>query len=484
MRGKAAAIDFYMMKMGRKIVFILLFVNSAVIPCLAQNYYSMKIHPDWTRRFDEMAPVMVGDTMVYCSNRPVSGPRTGTDLQSRTFYKIVEREKNPDGTWKPQRMFDESLSSNFHDGPVSFNANGDYMVFSRCFDNKTNNKTLSKFGLFFADKQNGRWGNIQEFEFNDSSANTIYPSFNKDATLLYFSSDRAGGFGGYDLYVSRFQDGKWTTPENLGPGVNSADDERFPFIHSTGRLYFSSNGHDNRVGGYDLFYSEFYNGKWIIPIKLPSPFNSGANDITYYVDDKFENGFFTSDRRGSRDIYTFSSTIPNFEVCQQQRLDNYCFVFFEENTVELDTSLYLYEWNLGDNTKIRDIEAKHCYQGQGKYVVSLNVIDKLTKEVLFNQAEYELNIEKIVQAFITCPDQMKMNEDIQFSGLESYFKDAKPGEYYWDFGDGIKGVGASVRHKYVVPGSYIIKLGVTEDNPDAKEPREFCSFKPIVVTEN
>jgi len=472
------------MKPVIKIISIISLLLAVFIPAMTQNYYSVKIHPASTRKYDEVAPVITGNKMVYNSNRPVSGPRSGTDMLLRPFFKIVESEKTEDGKWKAQKMFDESLLSNFHDGPASFNEKGDYMVFSRCFDEKTSIKTVSKFGLFFADKQNESWGNIQEFEFNDHGANTIEPAFNIDASVLYFASDREGGFGGFDLYVSRYQKGKWTTPENLGPGINTAENELYPFIHSTGRLYFSSEGHDGKMGGYDLFYSEFYNGKWITPIKLPPPFNSGLNDYTYYADDTFQDGFFTSNRRGSKDIFTFQSKIPNFEVCQKQRLNNYCFVFFEENTIDLDTNLYLYEWNLGDKSKIVALQAQYCYSGPGNYVISLNVIDKLTKEVLFNQAEYELNVEKIVQAFITSPDKIKVNEEFQFNGLESYFKDAKPGEYYWDFGDGSKGIGASVQHKYLVPGTYTLKLGITEDNPTVKVPREFCSYKTIVVTEN
>ncbi len=473
------------MKPVLKIISVLSLLTAVAIPGMAQkSHYAPKIHKESSRKYDEAAPVMLGNKMVYVSNRPVSGPRTGTDMNNNTFFKIVESEKTDDGGWKPQRMFDESLNTSFHDGPVSFNEKGDYMVFSRCFDTKTSAREVSKFGLYFADKQDEVWGNIQEFEFNERTANTIEPTFNKDATLMYFSSDRAGGFGGYDLYVTRFQNGKWSVPENLGPRINTIENELYPFLHSTGRLYFSSEGHDNRLAGYDIFYSEMYNGKWITPIRLGTPFNSGANDYTYYVDDAFETGFFTSNKRGSKDIYTFTSTIPGFEVCQQQKPDNYCFVFFEENTVEIDTNLYLYEWNMGDKTKVREIEATHCFAGPGTYVVSLNVIDKLTKEVLFNQAEYELAIEKIIQAFITCPDQIKINEDIQFNGLESYLKNVVPGEYYWDFGDGTKGVGASILKRYLIPGTYTIKLGIIEDNPEAEVPGKFCSFKTIVVTEN
>jgi len=475
------------MKNCRKILSVFFILLAAVISTMAQGYYTKKLYSESSRKNDEVAPVMLGKKMVYCSNRPIPGPISYTNAALKLFFKIVESEvdSTKDGKGKPQKLFAESLKTNFHDGPVSFNESGDYMVLTRCFDEKTNKQTPSNFGLYFADKENEVWGNIQEFPFNDREANTIQPSFNSDASTLYFSSNRAGGFGGYDLYVSRFKNGAWQTPENLGPRINTAENEIYPFLHSTGRLYFSSEGHDNKAGGYDLFYSEFYNGQWINPIKLPSPFNSSSNDYTFYIDKDFQKGLYTSSSRGSKDIYTFKSTIPNFEVTQEQRLNNYCFVFFEENTMELDTNMYLFEWSLGDKSKVRAMEAKHCYAVSGNYTVSLNIIDKLTKEVLFNQAEYELNIERIVQAFITCPDTIAVNEDIQFSGTESYFKDVNPGEYYWDFGDGSKAIGASARHTYRVPGKYIVKLGVIEDNPNVKVvPREFCSYKTIVVTEN
>jgi hypothetical protein len=472
------------MKTFIKILFAFIILLAETIPGIAQNYYSIKIHPVSTREYDEVAPVILGKKLVFSSNRPIPGPKMGTDMEQRPFFKIVESENTEKGNWTDQSILDPALVTKFHDGPASFNKKADYMVFSHCFDEKTSSKIVSKFGLYFADNQNGSWGNIVEFEFNDRESNAIEPSFNDDASVLYFSSDRAGGFGGYDIYVCRYRNGLWTAPENLGPRINTSENEFYPFIHPSGRLYFSSEGHDNKIGGYDLFYSEYYNGKWITPIKLPPPFNSALGDYTYYVDDDFQNGLFTSNRRGSKDIFTFKSNIPNFDVCQQQRINNYCFVFFEENTVTLDTNLYLYEWNLGDKSKVRAMEAKYCYAGPGNYIISLNVIDKLTKEVLFNQAEYELKVEKIVQAFITCPDKVKVNEDTQFDGLESYFKNAKPGEYYWDFGDGTKGIGASVRHKFLIPGTYTLKLGVTEDNPDVKVPKEFCSYKTIVVTEN
>jgi PKD repeat protein len=150
----------------------------------------------------------------------------------------------------------------------------------------------------------------------------------------------------------------------------------------------------------------------------------------------------------------------------------------------LDTAIYQYQWDLGDNARLLGLEAEHCYTNPGDYLVKLNVIDKLTGIVEFNQAEYMVEVRKVVQPFITAPDTVRINEPFQLHGLESYFDQIKPGEYYWDFGDGNKSVGITARHTFLVPGDYQIKLGmVEEDNGDSETTHKFCTYKPIVVVE-
>jgi hypothetical protein len=311
---------------------------------------------------------------------------------------------------------------------------------------------------------------------------TTHPCLDSSGTTLYFTSDRKGGFGGFDLYVSFYRNSGWTEPVNLGPVINTSENEIYPFIHPSGRLYFSSSGHDN-AKDFDIFYSEHYNGRWIMPVKLPAPFNSGRNDFTYYADRNYESGLFSSDKRGTMDIYSFSSTIPTFEVCKKQVDDNFCYVFYEENTVTLDTTLYVYEWNLGDGASERAMEAEHCYAGPGDYLVQLNVIDKLTGIVQFSQAEYLVEVRKTIQSYITGPDTVNVNQSIALDGHESYFGDVIPGEYYWDFGDGSRNLGASVTHTWVAPGIYQVKLGVLSEGDDPETAKRFCSYKTVVVEE-
>ena len=450
-----------------------------------------KLHPVSTSAYDEVAPVLTREGMVYTTNRPTSTVANEGDAYGNFLDLYISTQKE-DKSWERGKIYSTNLKYPLHDGIASFNFNEDLIFFTRTRETppplgligmltgkrKVRNPEL---GLFYATHTGTEWENITEYPHN--IGDNIHPCVSPMGDKLYFSSNRPGGFGGFDLYVSNKENGNWSEPQNLGPVINSSGNELYPYLHSTGRLYFSSDGHDNRIGGYDIFYSDYFNHRWFTPIKMGTPYNSGLNDFTYYADENFENGLFSSNRRGSLDIFTFKVDFPTFEVCKQQVQDNFCYIFFEENTVSLDTSLYLYEWDLGDKTKIRSIEAEHCYAGPGDYLVSLNVVDKLTGIVAFSQAEYLVEVRRVIQPVVTCPDTLALNQEYQMHGITSYLGDATPGEYYWDFSDGQKDMGATVRHRFNSPGTYRIKLGIIEESDTPETARRFCSYKTIVVKE-
>jgi len=470
----------------RLLYFSGLLMNFIALP--GQDTYKIKPMGFTSRATDEIVTAFSPSGIMISSNRSSSSYLFYTDRDKKNFFDIYEVRRNESGNWESPELLSPALKTMQNDGPATLNTEGDLIIFTR-------NLTTRRFGnairvnpyvgLFFATMTNGRWGRVQPFEHNTRDADNMHPALSKDGNILYFSSNRPGGFGGFDLYRSRLVDGKWTMPENLGPNINTPENDVFPFVHASGRLYFSSDGHD-RPGRHDLYYTEMYNDEWISPVKLPPPLNSfRSNDFTIILDENFENGFLTSARRGSFDVFTVESIVPSFEVCQQQKIDNFCFVFYENSTVEIDTSLYKYRWDLGDGTSVEAVEAEHCFNGPGTYEIKLDVIDVLTKEVMFNQAEYELELIKTTQAFITCPDTVNINSEVQFNGSESYFGNLVPLEYYWDFGSGEKAVGISVKHKFLIPGKYNIKLGVKmrEIRGDEESLRKFCSYKSITVTE-
>jgi outer membrane protein OmpA-like peptidoglycan-associated protein len=136
------------------------------------------------------------------------------------------------------------------------------------------------------------------------------PAISPDGNTLYFSSNRPGGLGGYDLWKSVLKkDGTWTNPVNLGPNINTAYDEHTPFVHPDGQtFYFSSDGWPG-LGNKDIFYSRIdEKGNWNIPQNIGFPINTFNEETGLIVTPDGLNGIFSTnleDGLGDLDLYTF-----------------------------------------------------------------------------------------------------------------------------------------------------------------------------------
>lgn len=188
----------------------------------------------------------------------------------------------------------------------------DLIVYSRCSD-------INSCLLYSAKLKGTRIVKEKPIEeLNIGSANNSHPFIaEKDGQiLLFFSSNKEGGYGGFDLYVS-FLDTvlkEWQPAINLGPKINSIEDEISPYFDPLrNKVYFSSNWHGG-FGGFDIFVSNWTNDSVSTPINLGEPFNSPANDTYFYVAKGEEFGLLTSNRKGSltvegltccNDIYQF-----------------------------------------------------------------------------------------------------------------------------------------------------------------------------------
>jgi outer membrane protein OmpA-like peptidoglycan-associated protein len=170
--------------------------------------------------------------------------------------------------------------------------------------------------LFRANIDNNyKLSNITPMPFNSKNYSIRNPAVSKDGSKLFFSSNMEGGYGGLDLYVSTiYKNGSMGWPKNLGPKINTDKHEMFPYVDAENNLYFSSFGHNGK-GGLDIFKSEFKDGKYEVPIDLPFPINSKADDFAFVINSQFNTGFFTSSRKdgkGDVDIYAFK---PKEIIC-------------------------------------------------------------------------------------------------------------------------------------------------------------------------
>ncbi|HEY9117237.1 MAG TPA: OmpA family protein [Roseivirga sp.] len=251
----------------------------------------------------EYSPFYFNNKLYFVSTRE-EGTFQRYDVPFSDLYSINVDGLSPlEGTLeKLPAMFN---TAGINEGSIAFSPDGNTVVFAK--GNPEGKRERRSVDLYFATKRNGEWTNPQPMPINNPLAWDTSPSFNQSGTTIYFASDRPGGYGGSDIYRATLNArGRWADVTNMGPAINTAEDEVFPYVAPDNKLYFASNGHAG-FGMLDLFVAE--NSGGVITVKNMGPsFNSSSDDFgLVYSDFPFE-GFFTSNRPGTSggdDIYSF-----------------------------------------------------------------------------------------------------------------------------------------------------------------------------------
>ncbi len=212
------------------------------------------------------------------------------------------------GAWSKAQPVTGKINTNLNEGAQNISQDGEWLVFTGC--NYPEGEGSCDLYIAYKSKS-GEWtepenmGRTINTEFWESS-----PSMSPDKKSLYFASSRQGGFGGKDIWVTnRNTAGKWSTPINLGPTVNTSADEGCPFIHADNKtLYFNSNGHDG-YGLTDLFLTRKQdNDSWGTPVNLGYPINTIDDEGSLIVSANGSTAFYASDgvdTKGGLDLYQF-----------------------------------------------------------------------------------------------------------------------------------------------------------------------------------
>jgi outer membrane protein OmpA-like peptidoglycan-associated protein len=430
------------------------------------------------------APVLKNGELFFTSDNRSQLGAYFSSADSTTQLSAIYRAKRLNDTLfeKPQ-LLDKNGSRTIHSGTAWISDDGNRVFFSSNEPTSflvSTAKEKSPLRIYSMVATGKRWSERVMLPFTEKQANYTHPFLNASEDTLYFASDLPGGYGGYDLYYSVAAAGSWSAPVNLGPEINSAASELFPFAEK-GTLVYAS----NRPGGYgglDLYSYDPVQQKRTC---MAPPFNSPQDDFGFYPVDK-RSGYLTSGRTGNDQIYFYKELFPAFENCEPYVKDKFCFTFFEETEELQEGTKLIYEWNLGDGTVIREKEAKHCFAGYGEYLVELNIIDASTDDVFFTESSYPFVIEPTERLHLLGPDTVSLRTAATWSGTSSVLPGYEIGHFYWEADQGRfrKSFSDTVQLIFAEPGVHELILGVTASPEGGGDLQEFCVSKSILVLEN
>ncbi len=452
------------------------------------NTYSVNLARISTQKYDEFSPVYYKKVIVYCSDRSTSFFLNYLTSENKGLSKLIYTDTAGINDSPDPKLFSKDLRTKFNDGPVTFTKNGDTAYFSRNITTsgsvRSNIGQRNKLGIFSAVLEGKKWGKVRNLRFNNEYYNITTPAISPDGRRLYFASDNPAGLGGSDLYYCELKGNYWEEPVNLGPVINTSGSESYPFVSSEGGLFFSSDGLPGK-GGKDIFYTKQVNGKWLKPVPIDPPVNSPFDDFGITTDSIMGQGFFSSRRTGqSVDIYHFRTNIHQLFFCDEEKINQYCFVFKDENKVEIDSRFFKFVWNFGEGPAESGLNIEHCFPGPGKYPVRLDVVEKNTGRVIFSKLSYNLDLTEIEQPVINSPGSMLKGAQASFEGLSSTFRGSKILNYTWDFGDGTRSEGNKINHQFATRGDYVVRLGLIVRDDKTGVIRQSCVVKPVKVFED
>lgn len=251
------------------------------------------------------------DHVYFSSTRDEAKGKKASGITGEKFSDLYVTKFDRKGEWTDAVALD-SLNTIFDEGTPCVFDEGRKFYYTSCKSEKGKNMGCQ---IFEAKKVDGEWMNPTSLGIVPDSVSIGHPAVSPDGNTIYFSARMQGGFGGSDIWFVENGSEGWTKPKNMGPAINSSGDELFPFMRADETFFYSSTKHPT-MGGLDIFIAtKNEKGRWQSE-NLKPPFNSNGNDFGIYYYAKEDKGFFTSDRKGTKqeDIYWFVKPPLEFKL--------------------------------------------------------------------------------------------------------------------------------------------------------------------------
>lgn len=327
-----------------------------------------------------------GEEFYFTRRQPYENPNDPffESGEEREFFSISRKKSNrqfEQGTPLPY-PFNQSTN----EGSPTINLSNDYLIFSR-MNIVQGAPTYRNYDLYYSEWIDGEWTEAKSLgsNINCSDSWESQPSLSSDGKLLFFASDRSGGYGASDIwYAIRQPDGSWGKAQNIGPKINTEGNERSPFLHTDSKtLYFASSGHDG-IGGLDIFYAKVNEkNEWDTPVNIGYPINSEHDEVDFFVSLDGKTGYFSSNKIGKSGERVNNSdwNVYQFDLYEEARPQNMIIIKGEVQVEDHDFS--------GTIVEIRDtasqvIATTSVNEYSGKYAIATELKEEQPTELIIN----------------------------------------------------------------------------------------------------
>lgn len=256
--------------------------------------------------FSELSPQLYNDSLlIFSSNREHMIIRKKNNFSGEPFFDLYSVVLNVSIPPKV-KPFHPVLNTIHHEFAPAFSPSGDTIFFTKSMDQNISGKdSINRLKLFCSVRSNNKnWSEAQMFFLNKSLSSFAHPYIDPSGRMFFFASNMEGGYGNSDIYVCFRKDTLWSKPVNLGPVINSDQNETYPFYYN-GSLYFSSD-RNSGMGGFDIYKSIQKKGEWVLSQNMKFPLNTSFDDISFIITPDGKTAYLSSNRpggEGKEDLY-------------------------------------------------------------------------------------------------------------------------------------------------------------------------------------
>lgn len=286
--------------------------------------------------------------------------KTRLDLQEDFYFAIQEN-----GKWKDRTYLGAPVNTNSNEGAQTVTADGKYIYFTACNRPDGHGRMCDLY--YSRVDETGKWSKpVNLGDVVNTTASEKHPSVSADGRMLVFASNKGGGEGSYDIWMTKMEEGSWQKPVNLGDSINSQGMEQSPFLHPDQRtLYFSSDGWPG-MGKGDIFMSKLKDdGTWSSPKNLGFPINTFNEEVGFIVNASGREAYYSSNRRDGTD-----TDIYKFEIPEEIRPNPVSYIkgrVYDSRTMKgIEALFQLVDLNTGEL-----VVESASNPGEGDYLVSL-----------------------------------------------------------------------------------------------------------------